>query len=86
MSAKTQEKSRAPSLARSIAFNLVAGSGLALGIVAWLVSAAAPETAALVDDNAAPVTTLLIVAGSLALYLAFGMTLTGLLFDLASES
>jgi len=76
----------APSLARSITFNLTAGTGLALGILAWFAVTAEPETVALVDGNPAPVTTLLIVAGSLALYLAFGMTLTGLLFDLASEN
>jgi len=72
-------------LGRAITFNLMAGASLAAGILGWVSLAADPDTVALVDGGPAPVTTLLIVAGSLSLYLAFGMTLTGLLWDLASE-
>lgn len=82
MARRAQRRSDHPSLAKFIIFNVSAGVGLATGLVLlWLAVAADPQAAALIDDSLAPATTLLIVTGSLALYLAFGMTLTGLLLQ-----
>lgn len=75
----TARRSREASMAKSVVIDLALGAGLALGLLAYIAASADPETVALVEGSEAPLTTLLIVAGSLVLYTAFGVALTGVL-------
>lgn len=76
---KTERGTRDASLAKSVTVDLALGAGLALGLLAYLAASADPETVALIEGSQSPLTTFLIVAGSLVFYLASGLALTGVL-------
>lgn len=79
-------RTRDASLVKSVVVDLALGAGLALGLLAYLAASADPETVALIEGSQSPLTTFLIVAGSLVFYVASGVALTGILLREPDET